>query len=95
MPRLKIGAIADETPVKLSVVLPAAVHRDLTSYADALSKDNGQVVEPTQLIGPMLMRFMATDRAFAKWRRNRNSAELGMSTKRHESEAGAGDSKEQ
>lgn len=73
MARLKIGAIADETPVKLSVVLPAAVHRDLATYADALSKENGHTVEPAQLVGPMLMRFMATDRAFAKWRRTQRS----------------------
>lgn len=74
MARLKIGSIADETPVKLSVMLPAAVHRDLASYADALSKENGQAIEPAQLIGPMLMRFMATDRAFAKWRRTRSNS---------------------
>jgi hypothetical protein len=95
MARLKIGSVADETPVKLSVVLPAAVHRDLASYADALSKENGQAVEPAQLVGPMLMRFMATDRAFSKWRRTQRLAELGMSVKRHASEAPAGDSKEQ
>ena len=83
MPRLKIGAIADDTPVKLSVVLPAAVHRDLVSYARALSKENGHAVEPAQLVGPMLLRFMATDRAFAKWRRNQSSAELGTAGDRH------------
>lgn len=83
MARLKIGAIADDTPVKLAVVLPAAVHRDLVSYARALSKENGQAVEPNHLVGPMLARFMATDRAFAKWRRSQTSAELGTSTSGH------------
>ncbi len=73
MARLKIGAIADDTPIKLAVVLPAAVHRDLVSYAYAFSKENGQAVEPTHLVGPMLARFMATDRAFAKWRRKQNA----------------------
>lgn len=77
MARLKIAAIADDTPVKLSVVLPAAVHRDLTSYAQAISKESGQAVEPAQLVSPMLVRFMATDRAFTKWRRTQRSAELG------------------
>ena len=77
MARLKIGAIADDTPVKLSVVLPAAVHRDLVSYARALSGENGQTVDPSQIVGPMLQRFMAADRAFAKWRRNQGSTELG------------------
>jgi hypothetical protein len=73
MARLKIGAIADETPVKLAVVLPGAVHRDLLLYAQAMSKESGQTVEATQLIGPMLLSFMATDRAFAKWRRSQRS----------------------
>ena len=95
MARLKIAAIADDTPVKLSVMLPAAVHRDLVSYADALSKENGQAVQPAQLVGPMLLRFMATDRAFIKWRRAQRSAELGMSTKRQTSEARDAGSKEQ
>ena len=95
MARLKIATIADDTPVKLSVMLPAAVHRDLMSYADALSKANGQAVEPVQLVGPMLMRFMATDRAFSKWRRAQRTTEPGMSAKRHTSEVRAGDSKEQ
>lgn len=83
MSRLKIGAIADDTPVKLSVVLPAAVHRDLTSYAQAVSKESGHAVEPAQLVGPMLLRFMATDRAFAKWRRTQRSAALGSSNGDH------------
>lgn len=95
MARLKIGAIADDTPVKLSVVLPAAVHRDLVSYAQAMSKETGQVAEPTQLVGPMLQRFMATDRAFARWRRSERSAELGPSGDRHVSRTGADDTSEQ
>jgi hypothetical protein len=33
----------------------------------------------------MLLRFMATDRAFAKWRRSQKSAEPGTPTSDHES----------
>jgi hypothetical protein len=94
MARLKICAIADDTPVKLSVVLPAAVHRDLVSYAHALSKESGQPIEPAQLVGPMLAKFMATDRAFAKWRRNHGSAELDPSGGRHVSGTRVGESNE-
>lgn len=83
MPRLKIGAIADDTPVKFTVVLPAAVHRDLISYAGALARETGQTVEPAQLVAPMLMRFMSTDRAFLKWRRSQGATELGTSIDRH------------
>jgi hypothetical protein len=70
MTKLKLGTIPDDKPVKLTVELPAAVHRDLVAYGNALSRETGQgAVEPAKLIGPMLARFMATDRAFAKLRR--------------------------
>ncbi|RUV13946.1 DUF2274 domain-containing protein [Mesorhizobium sp. M5C.F.Ca.IN.020.32.2.1] len=41
MIKLKLGAIPDDKPVKVTVELPAALHRDLVSYADYL---NGQHV---------------------------------------------------
>jgi hypothetical protein len=70
MSKLKLGAIPDDKPVKLTVELAAAVHRDLTAYAQALGRETGQrAIEPAKLIGPMLARFMATDRGFAKLRR--------------------------
>lgn len=72
MAKLKLGALADDRPVKLTVELPAAVHRDLIAYAEVLGRETGQPVgEPAKLIGPMVERFMATDRAFAKARRIR------------------------
>ena len=41
--------------------------------AEALGKGTGKAtVEPAKLIPPMLARFMATDRAFAKLRRMRS-----------------------
>jgi len=70
MSKLKLGAIADDKPVKLTVELSAAVHRDLLAYAEVLAGETGQgIAEPTKLIAPMLARFMATDRVFAKARR--------------------------
>ena len=70
MAKLKLGAIIDEKPVKLTVELPAAVHRDLLAYAKALARETGQAIaDPLKLVAPMLARFMATDRAFAKARR--------------------------
>ena len=56
--------------MKLTVELPAAVHRELLAYAEVLGRETGQgITEPTKLIAPMLARFIATDRAFAKIRR--------------------------
>jgi hypothetical protein len=70
MAKLKLGTIPDDKPVKLAVELPAVIHRDLVAYGNALGRETGQgAVEPAKLIGPMLARFMATDRAFAKLRR--------------------------
>jgi hypothetical protein len=70
MAKLKLGAIAEDKPVKLTVELPAAVHGDLLAYTKALARETGQpVADPTKLVAPMLARFMATDRAFAKARR--------------------------
>ena len=75
MSKLKLGAIADNKPVKLTVELPAAVHRDLLAYANALARETGQpIADPSKLVAPILARFMATDRAFAKARR-KNQAE--------------------
>jgi hypothetical protein len=85
MAKLKLGAIADDKPVKLTVDLPANVHRDLAVYADLLARETGQSIpDPAKLVAPMLARFMvapmlarfmATDRAFAKARRKSQPAQ--------------------
>lgn len=70
MAKLKLGAIDDDKPVKVSLELPAAVHRDLVAYAEVLARETGRSVgDPSKLISPMIERFMATDRGFAKARR--------------------------
>jgi hypothetical protein len=67
---LKLGAITDDKPVKLTIELSANIHRDLLAYAEALARETEKsVAEPVKLIAPMLARFMATDRVFAKIRR--------------------------
>lgn len=76
MTKLKLGAILDDRPVKITVELPATLHRDLAAYAEILTKTTGAAapVDPSKLIAPMLERFMATDRVFAKTRRPKASA---------------------
>ena len=70
MSKLKLGPIADEKPVKVQVELPAALHQDLVDYAHLLGREQGQsALDPARLIVPMLQRFIATDRGFAKARR--------------------------
>ncbi|ODT16482.1 MAG: hypothetical protein ABS35_28225 [Kaistia sp. SCN 65-12] len=73
MGKLKLGAIEDDKPVKMSVELPAALHRDLLAYAEILGRESGQAVEPAKLVAPMIARFMATDRGFLKAKRTVSS----------------------
>jgi hypothetical protein len=70
MSKLKLSTVPDDTPVKLTIELPANIHRDLIAYGDALAQDGGKAIEPVRLIAPMLSRFMSTDRAFARLKRS-------------------------
>jgi len=70
MTKLKLGPLPDGKPVKLTVELPAQVHRDLMAYAEVLAAESGQAIDPARLIAPMLARFISMDQAFAKARRS-------------------------
>ncbi|WP_404400595.1 DUF2274 domain-containing protein [Pelagibacterium halotolerans] len=70
MTKLKLGPLSDDKPVKVTVELPGPLHRDLVAYGEILGEESGQgPVEPVKLIVPMLERFIATDRGFARARR--------------------------
>jgi hypothetical protein len=72
MSKLKLGPLEDETPVKVTLDLPATIHRDLIAYAQAhAAETGGKAAEPARLVAPMLARFMATDRAFVRGRRGK------------------------
>jgi len=74
MAKLKLSAIPDDRPVKLTVELPGAVHRDLVAYAELFAQAHGQQVEPAKLVPSMVARFMSADRAFARARRAKSDA---------------------
>ena len=57
MTKLKLAAVEDDKPVKLTVALPLALHRDLVAYADIMSRESGKAVEPAKLIAPMLKKI--------------------------------------
>lgn len=69
MAKLKLGPIADDKPVKVTIELPAQLHRDLVTYGQLLAEPGKSPIEPVRLIVPMLERFVDTDRGFAKARR--------------------------
>lgn len=70
MTKLKLGPIEDDKPVKLAIEMPARVHRNLLAYAEAIARESGQPApDPSKIVVPMIERFMATDRAFGKLRK--------------------------
>ncbi len=72
MSKLKLGTIEDDKPVKLTIEFPAAVHRNLVAYAEAIGRETGQPApDPARIVAPMIDRFMVTDRAFARTRKSR------------------------
>ena len=72
MSKLKLWTIEDDKSVKLTIEFPANVHRNLVAYAEAIGRQSGQPApDPAKIIAPMIERFMATDRAFAKVRKNK------------------------
>ena len=71
MTRLKLADLADEKPVRLTVELSARLHRELVAYAIALNEGEAKGAPPPErLIPPMIERFIATDRSYAKSRRS-------------------------
>lgn len=54
MAKLKLGPIVEDKPVRFTVEIPAATHRDLVTYAAALARETGQETEPAKLVAPML-----------------------------------------
>lgn len=72
MAKLKLSPLADDKPVKVTLELPASLHRDLVAYAAILGHETGQAAsDPIRLIVPMLERFVASDRGFARARREK------------------------
>ena len=69
MPNLKLGAIPDDKPVRLTITLTAELHALLVDYAEAHAKAFDRKVSPEKLVPHILERFIRTDRAFAKARR--------------------------
>ena len=71
MTRLKLEDLADEKPVRLTVEVSARLHREMVAYAAVLNGGDAKgAPTPERLIPPMIDRFIATDRSYAKSRRS-------------------------
>lgn len=74
MTRLKLSDITDAKPVRLTIEVPAQLHRELLAYAVVLNNgEERNAPAPEKLIPPMIERFMATDRGFARARKQTSS----------------------
>lgn len=73
MSALRLGPIADDKPVKLTIELSGRLHRDLIAYAEVHARATGLAapLAPERIAVPMIERFMAADRGFASARRQR------------------------
>lgn len=70
MTRLKLADLADEKPVRVTIEISARLHRELVAYGAVLNGgDTTGAPAPERLIPPMIGRFIATDREFARIRR--------------------------
>ncbi|MGB5779084.1 MAG: DUF2274 domain-containing protein [Allopontixanthobacter sediminis] len=70
MTRLKLSDIDDQKSVKLTVEIPVRLHRMLADYALAINSGAPEnAPDPAHLVAPMLERFIASDRDFARFRR--------------------------
>jgi hypothetical protein len=70
MTRLKLSDLADEKPIRVNIEVSARLHRELLAYGTALNGGEAKGAPPPErLIPPMIERFIATDRSYAKGRR--------------------------
>lgn len=78
MTRLKLADLADEKPVRMTVEMTARLHRELLGYAIAINGGEAKgAPTPEKLVPPMIERFIATDRSYAKVRRTVSKTDKG------------------
>lgn len=71
MSKLRLGPVAEEKPVKLSVEIPGSLAREIGDYAAVHARLTGleTPLAPERIIPAMIERFIAGDREFSKQRR--------------------------
>lgn len=71
MTKLRLGPIAEEKPVKLTLEITGELMREIVDYAQVHAKLTGLAspLPPERIIPAMIARFIAGDREFSKQRR--------------------------
>jgi hypothetical protein len=67
---LKLGKLPDRTPVRIVITVSPDLNRDLVAYAEAYRQAYGHAEAVADLIPSMLDLFLASDRGFAKARKD-------------------------
>lgn len=68
---LKLAKLPDRTPVKISIMVTPDLAHALGDYTAIYNRTYGDKAEMPDLIPAMLESFLASDRAFAKARREK------------------------
>ena len=69
MAEIKLAKLPDRMPVKLTIAVSPELHCALKDYARVYEQAYGQAEPATDLIPAMLEAFLASDRAFARMRK--------------------------
>lgn len=67
---LKLAKLPDRTPVKLAITITPDLAHALGAYVTIYNRNYGSKAEVADLIPAMLESFLASDRAFAKARKD-------------------------
>lgn len=67
---LKLAKLPDRTPVRIVITVSPDLNRDLIAYAEAYRQAYGHAEAVADLIPSMLEVFLASDRGFAKARKD-------------------------
>lgn len=67
---LKLGKLPDRVPVRIVITVTPDLNRDLVAYAEAYRQAYGHAEAVADLIPSMLEVFLASDRGFAKARKD-------------------------
>jgi hypothetical protein len=74
MTKLRISSLQDEKPIRLTLEIPARLHRDLLAYCSILAREESEKsASPEKLIVPMVERFIKSDKVFSKFKNAKNS----------------------
>ena len=73
MAEIRLGRLPDRTPVKLALSVPPELHRLLSEYADFYREAYGEAPPLPDLIPAMLEGFLASDKAFQRRQRSRET----------------------